>query len=108
MNLIVPGFTWLPPVVPVVFNIYVLLILHVLPFLLVVEEMPMKWIDRPSATEMDKRPSATEWTTFKNIFGTGTIIYYSISSVSVALGLLSISVALGMSIHFIGTSSTSF
>ena len=25
-----------------------------------VEEVPMKWIDRPSATEMDNRPIATE------------------------------------------------
>ena len=25
-----------------------------------VEEVPMKWIGKPSATEMDKRPSATE------------------------------------------------
>ena len=25
-----------------------------------VEEVPMKWIDIPSAREMDKRPSATE------------------------------------------------
>ena len=24
------------------------------------EEVPMKWIDRPTATEMDKIPSATE------------------------------------------------
>ena len=25
-----------------------------------IEEVPMKWIDGPSATEMDKIPSATE------------------------------------------------
>ena len=24
------------------------------------EEVPMKWIDRPTSTEMDKIPSATE------------------------------------------------
>ena len=28
--------------------------------ILYVEEVPMKWIDGPSATEMDKRPIATE------------------------------------------------
>ena len=68
-------------------------------------EVPMKWIDGPSATEMDNRPSSLNWTQFNKTFWTGTIICYKISSISVALGILSISVALGPSIHFIGTSS---
>ena len=66
----------------------------------------MKWIDRPSATEMVKDQVPLKCTKFINTFGTGTRIGYSISSISVALGLLSLSVALGLSIHFIGTSST--
>ena len=47
-----------------------------------------------------------KWTKFNKIFGTFTRICYSISSFSVAIGLLSISVTLGRSIHFIGTYST--
>ena len=58
--------------------------------------MPQKWIK-------DQVP--LKWTTFNNIFGIDTRICFSISSISVALSVLSISVALGPSIHIRGTSS---
>ena len=64
----------------------------------------MIWIYRPSATEMDNRPSAIEVDEIENI-----CLYMSqkskIWSILVSLGLLFISVALGLSIHFIDTSS---
>ena len=58
--------------------------------------MPQKWIK-------DQVP--LKRTKFGKIVGTGTRICYSILSISVALGLLFISVAFVIYINFIGTSS---
>ena len=58
--------------------------------------MPQKWI-------RDQVP--LKWTKLGKIVGTGTRICHSILSISVALGLLLISVAFVMYINFIGTSS---